>query len=130
MKVLIDENLPPALAKALAALFVGEHQIQHLRERYGPSVTDEEWIKDLHKEGGWVVISGDRRITRNHAEQQFFKSSNLVGSFLSKGLNKAPTIKKMERLMALWSTIEKQASLVSGGAMFELPMRSTKLDQV
>ncbi|MFG6519519.1 hypothetical protein ACGYLX_18950 [Sulfitobacter sp. 1A13496] len=128
--MLIDENLPLALAKALTAIFDGVHEVQHLRQRYGPSVTDTEWIKDLHKEGGWVVISGDRRITRNRAEQQLFKSSNLVGFFLSKGLNKAPITKKMERLMALWPTIEKQVGLVSGGAMFELPMASTKLKQV
>lgn len=127
---MIDENLPPALAKALAALFDGEHKIQHLRERYGPSVTDENWIQDLNSEGGWIVISGDRRIARNNAEKQLFRSSNIVGFFLSRGLNKAPVLKKMERLMALWATIEKQTELVSGGAMFELPMRTAKLKQI
>ena len=29
MKVLIDENLPPALAKGLAALFGDKHEIVH-----------------------------------------------------------------------------------------------------
>lgn len=130
MKVLIDENLPPALAKALAALFNGRHQIQHLRERYGPGVKDVQWIKDLHEEGGWIVISGDRRITRNKAEQRLFRSSNLIGYFLSRGLQKADTCKKMERLMALWSAIELQTTLVSGGAMFELPMKSTRMKQI
>lgn len=130
MKVLIDENLPPALAKALAALFDGEHQVQHLRERYGPGVRDEEWIKDLHREGGWIVISADRRITRNKAEQHLFKSSSLIGFFFSSGLQKADTCRKMERLMALWTTIETQATIVSGGAMFEIPTKTTRIKQI
>jgi hypothetical protein len=128
LKVLIDENLPPALARALAELFAGKHRIEHLRERYGPRVKDEDWIKDLNADGGWIVISGDRRITRSKSEQRLFRSSNLIGFFLSKGLYKAPVTKKMERLMALWDTMEKAAPLISGGAMLELPMRSTRLN--
>ena len=61
VKVVVDENLPPALARALFALFAGEHEIVHLRERFGPRVTDVAWISELSA-GRWVVISGDRRI--------------------------------------------------------------------
>lgn len=59
-----------------------------------------------------------------------FKSSKLVGFFFAPGLQKAKLIKKMERLMALWETIEMQASLVGGGAMFEIPIKSSKLRQI
>ncbi|WP_280109908.1 hypothetical protein [Rhizobium mesoamericanum] len=31
MKVLVDENLPPALARSLHALFSGKHEIIHVR---------------------------------------------------------------------------------------------------
>lgn len=130
MKVLIDENLPPALARSLQALFIGEHEIVHLRDRFGEGVTDSEWIEALNHEGGWIVISGDRRISRNPTERAAFRASNVVGFFLSKGLYKANTVKQMERLLALWPTINTQAPLVAGGAMFELPMRSTKLRQM
>ncbi len=130
MKVLIDENLPPALARSLNALFAGKHEIIHVRERYGPGVKDLQWIAELSAEGRWIIISGDRRITRNKAEYNAFRSSNLVGFFLSKGLYKSPLIKQMERLLALWLTIEAQSALVQGGAMFELPMSSTRLKQM
>lgn len=86
MKVLIDENLPPALAKALHALFEGDHDVVHLRARFGPAVQDREWIETLSAEGRWIVISGDRRITRNRAEYMAFRNSRLVGFFLSRGL--------------------------------------------
>jgi hypothetical protein len=130
LKVLIDENLPPALARSLNALFAGKHEIIHVRERYGPGVKDLQWITELSAEGRWIIISGDRRITRNKAEYNAFRSSNLVGFFLSKGLYKSPLTKQMERLLALWLTIETQSALVQGGAMFELPISSTRLKQM
>lgn len=51
MKVLIDENLPPALARSLDALFASQHEIIHLRSRFGPGVKDVEWITTLSREG-------------------------------------------------------------------------------
>lgn len=130
MKVLIDENLPPRLARSLNALFAEKHEVVHVRERYGPGVKDLQWITELSAEGRWIIISGDRRITRNKAEYNAFRSSSLVGFFMSKGLYKSPLLKQMERLLALWLTIEAQSALVQGGAMFELPMSSTRLKQL
>jgi hypothetical protein len=130
VKVLIDENLPPALARALDALFNGDHEVVHLRARFGPGVKDKDWIEQLSAEGRWIVISGDRRITRNRVEYSAFRNSRLVGFFLSKGLNKARVVKQMERILALWDAIETQSGIVAGGAMFVLPMKSTKLEQL
>jgi hypothetical protein len=130
VKVLVDENLPPALARSLNALFVEKHHIIHIRERYGPGVKDIEWIGELSAEGRWIVISGDRRITRNKTERNAFRASNLVGFFLAPGLAKSPLIKQMERILALWQTIETQSAIVQGGAMFELPMTSVRVKQM
>lgn len=130
MKVLLDENLAPALARALAALFDGEHQVVHLREKFGSGITDERWIGALSHDGRWIVISGDRRITRNRAEYSAFRNSRLIGFFLSKGLNKAKVIKQMERILAMWESIATLADTVEGGAMFELPVKGTRARQL
>lgn len=130
MKVVLDENLSPALAKALAALFDGEHEVVHLREKFGAAVTDREWIGALSADGRWIVISGDRRITRVKSEYQAFRSSRLVGFFLARGIYKSSVVKQMERLLALWTVIEQQAGLIEGGSMFELPQTSSKLRQI
>lgn len=127
---MIDENLPPVMAKALAALFAEKHEIIHVTQKFGRGVKDIEWITTLNAEGRWIVISGDRRIAKNKAEQQAFKTSKLVGFFLAPSLQKSKLTKQMERLMALWETIEKQAELVGGGAMFEIPMKSSRLNQI
>jgi hypothetical protein len=130
VKIIIDENLPPALARALAAIFKGQHEIIHLRDRFGAGVTDIEWIGALNQEGNWVVISGDRRITRNKAEYQAFRASRLIGFFLSAGLQKSKLIKQLERILALWENIEALCSRVEGGAVFELPMKTTRVKQL
>ena len=130
MKFLVDENLAPALARALQALFRDEHEIVHLRDRFGPGVKDVEWIAALSREGRWIVISGDRRITRVKAEYTAFRASRLIGFFMSPALKKARSIKQMERILVLWDAITVVASNVGGGAMFELPMKSTQPRQI
>lgn len=127
MKVVVDENLPPALARALNALFVDEHEVIHIRDRYGPRVTDLQWIPELSSQGSWVVISGDRRIGRNKAELNAFRSSRLIGFFLAAGLQKAPLVKQAERILALWEGIEVLATRTKPGSMFVLPMTSTRI---
>jgi len=130
VKVIVDENLSPALARALNELFAGEHEVVHLWERFGPRFTDLEWIEALSNEGRWAVISGDRRITRNKAEYYAFRQSRLVGFFYSRGLCKAKVTKQAERLIILWDRIEQQFDVIEGGAMFELPMTTTRLRQL
>lgn len=130
MKILIDEHLPPPLARALNALFAGEHEIVHLREKFGPAVQDVEWITALSREGRWIIISADRRITRNRAEYHAFRNSNLVGFFMSSGMYKSKLVKQAERLLALWEPMVELASRMAGGAMFELPMTSSRIKQL
>lgn len=104
-----------------------EHEIVALRDKFLPTIKDVDLIAELSSQGGWVLISGDRRITRNKAEKHAFQSSRIIGLFLSAGLYKSTVLKQAERLIALWPVIETVVPNVSGGAMFELPMKSLKL---
>jgi len=83
---MVDENLPPPLARALAALFVGQHEVVHLRDRFGPKVQDVDWLTALNREGSWVILSADRRITKNKSEQRVFHNSKHIGFFFAPGL--------------------------------------------
>lgn len=127
---MVDENLPPPLARALAALFVEQHEIVHLRDRFGPTVSDVTWLTDLNHDGAWVILSADRRIAKNKAEQRVFRSSKHIGFFFAPGLQKASVLKKMERLMVVWDTIERQVPLVKGGSMFEIQMKGNQLKPI
>jgi hypothetical protein len=75
VKFILDEHLSPALACALNELFKGEHEVVGIRAKFGPGVKDTEWIPSLSKEGSWVVISGDRMITKNRSEYNAFRNS-------------------------------------------------------
>ena len=123
MKVVIDENLSPALARALNALFDGEHEVVHIRDKFGPGVKDVDWIANLSAEGRWIVISGDTSIAKKKAEQAAFRNSRLIGFFLAHALNASKVAKQMQRLLALWEDIGSIAARVAGGAMYELPIK-------
>jgi hypothetical protein len=122
--------MSPAMARAFNELFKRQHDITFLAQKFARDTSDIDWISELSAEGQWIVISGDRRITRNRAEYHAFRNSNLIGFFLSEGLYKAPVTKQMERILALWSNIETVCATVQGGAMFELPLKSTRLRQL
>jgi PIN like domain len=130
LKVIFDHNLSPRIARALCELFKDIHEVWALRDKFPNTVSDEEWIASLSRDDRWVVISGDRRITKNRTEAAAFRTSRLTGFFLSSGLQKAKVIKQTERLLAQWEIIEKQHALVRGGAMFELRERGARLTQL
>jgi hypothetical protein len=108
----------------LNELFGPTDHVTALRDKFGSGVTDAEWIEQLSREGRWVVISADRRITKNRAEFHAFRNSRLIGFFLARGLYKAKLGKQAERIIALWPDISVLAETVEGGAMFELPMKA------
>ena len=123
MKVVVDENLSPALARALNALFAGQHEVAHMRDKFGASVKDVDWIRRLSDEGHWIVISGDANITKRKAEQSAFRNSRLTDFFFAPALNSAKVTKQMQRLLAIWDDIEAIAKPVAPGAMYELPIK-------
>jgi hypothetical protein len=124
VKFILDEHLPPVLARSLNILFKGDHDVIALRDKFGLGVTDLEWIPALSGEGRWVVISGDRRITRNKAEYNAFRASNLIGFFLSASVYKSPINNQAARLLILWDDICQLSGRVQGGAMFEIPAKA------
>ena len=130
MKVLFDHNLSPRLAHALHAILSDQHAIVALRDRFDVRITDVELIAALSQDGNWVVISGDYRITRNRAERQAFQQSRLTGFFMAPALKKLSPIQQLGRLCFLWPNIEKLADATQPGALFELPVRSTRIRQL
>jgi predicted nuclease of predicted toxin-antitoxin system len=81
LKLLLDHNLSPRLAKALDALFV-EHEIIALRDKFLADVTDVDWITALDREGGWAVLTKDIRIRQRPHERAALDRSRIVYFFL------------------------------------------------
>jgi hypothetical protein len=123
VKVFFDHCLSFRLAHALAALMSSEHEIVALQDKFRRDITDIEWIAALNKEGHWIIISGDQRITRNRAERRAFQNSQLTGFFMAPSVKDAPVLKQLERLCALWNNIITLASAAQPGALYELPIK-------
>ena len=73
MKFFLDNNISHRLAAALIALDDrverGDWTVEHLRVRFEQQTEDVTWLEALGREGKWIVISGDIRISRNRAER-------------------------------------------------------------
>lgn len=118
------------MARGLNALFNGNHEIIHIRDKYNTgSLPDEQWIKALGKEKDWCVLTSDINIAKKKPSRQVFLDNNLIGFFLASSLRKLSYSKKVSRILYLWETIETQSLLVNRGC-FELPIKSTKLKQI
>lgn len=106
MKLLVDNNISPLVARTLrAALTEGEGHVEHIRERFGPGVKDEDWLQALGSEGGWAVLTADHRISRRPHEKAIWRSTDLVIFFLEPAFAKLPPREQAGRLILRWEDL-------------------------
>ncbi len=130
MKLLVDNNLPPKLARGLAELFAGDHEIVHIRDKYGTGgLKDDDWIVRLGKEGGWCVLSGDRQIAKKRPSRELFLRNRLIGFFPQASVMRLPFERQASRILYVWPKMISQSETVSSGC-FGIGMKGDRLDQV
>lgn len=125
MRYLIDNNLPPRLANALHALVEDDgDEVLALRDKFDPSVNDEDWISALDTEGDWVIVSADRfrrRSRRNVVERELLRRSNLIVYLLDYRWSRLLLWEKCWRLVRWWPTIRETARSISPGVGYSVP---------
>jgi len=130
LKFLIDNNLPPAIARALNELTKNDgHSVVALKDKFPASAPDVLWISELASEGDWAVVSQDK-FTKGDAERKAFRDSGLAIFCLSRQWGQSTYWSKAENLVRWWPSIIQQASLVKGGAAFRVGWRPGKFDQI
>ncbi len=82
LKLLLDHNLAPRLAKCLQALF-DRHEIVALRDKFATDTPDVDWIRALDRDRGWAVLTRDLRIRTRPHERAVLDSSAIVYFFLA-----------------------------------------------
>jgi hypothetical protein len=122
LKLLLDHNLSPRLAKALNALFV-EHEIIALRDKFSTAVTDVDWITALDREGGWAVLTQDIRIRQRPHDRAALDRSRIVYFFLGGAWRKFTVEETAVRLIRLIPKMAAQVDLADRGR-FELPINA------
>lgn len=123
MKFLLDNNLPPPLARALHELSASEgHTVIHLSEKFPSDTADIEWISVLKAEGDWVVVSQDQ-FRKSDLEKQAFRQAGLTVFCLAKHWSSARYWDKAHQIVRWWPAIMNQSERLMGGAALRVPWR-------
>lgn len=126
MKLLFDNNISPRVARAIHQLVEGDGDIAvALREKFDAATPDVDWINGLANEGGWSVISGDNRITKNRIERAAWLQTDMVGFFLEPSLARLDPLQQTARILFWLPALRNQLALIRGPALFALPLKST-----
>lgn len=125
MKLLLDNNLPPALAHALHELsqkgLDRPSIVVALRDRFAADAPDEEWINALAGEGGWVIVTHDR--FNKGLEREAIRRSGLKVFLLDSSWDHQSFWEKAHCLVRWWPRIVEQAEGIADSAMFRVPWK-------
>ncbi|WP_341960019.1 hypothetical protein [Pseudomonas sp. RC10] len=123
MNFLIDNNLPPSLARALHELCKADgHSVIALRDKFDQRSSDVSWISTLSSEGKWSVVSQDK-FTKGDAERRAFRECGLPIFCLAKQWGQEPYWSKAQNLVKWWPAILHHAELASDGTAFRVAWR-------
>lgn len=130
MKAQIDENLPPALARALNALVaVDGDEVVHVTD-YAKGAPDQELFERAIEDGVQVHITHDHH-HRRPAEREAIARLGLTVFVLAKGWSSLAYYDKAARLIEYWPTMVTTAKIVASGAIFRVPhRRNGRLEQI
>lgn len=120
MRFLLDNNLPPALARALHELTKSDydHTVEHLKDKFPANTPDTEWIEALAKEGDWAVITHDR--FNKGLEREVLRRAGLKVFMLDKSWGNHKFWDKAHQLVRWSPSIMDQSERLDGGAAFRV----------
>ncbi len=126
MKFFLDVCLSVKYAKILKILMDGlNHTILHHSERFPGHITDIEWVGELAKEGGWVIVSADVRITKCPAEREAWHESGLTAFFFDGRFPERNIWVQLEEIARWWPKIIDNLKKAKVGSGFKMPFKGT-----
>lgn len=113
MKFLVDNNLAPALARALSELCrTRESRVEGvfaLKDRFAADTPDNVWISALAAEGGWNIVSADN-FRKGSAEKEIMRRAGFNVFVLQKYWASQQYWPKASQLVLWWPKIIEYAS--------------------
>ena len=122
MKLLVDHNLSPAIARSLQHLYP-DHTFVSLSDRLPPDISDIDWMAELDREGGWAALTKDLRIQFRPHERLALDRSKIVFFFLDGAWRKYSVPETAARLIRLVPLMTKQVDIADRGR-FDLPINA------
>jgi hypothetical protein len=130
VKLFLDNCLATRHARALHAIIEPDgHSVTHLRDRFAADTPDVDWLKQLGKEGDWIIISGDVRIARSAHERAAWHVSGLTVFFLKPGWTNIPPLEQHSKLAHCLQEILKTGQKARAGSGFTVSVQG-KIEQI
>jgi hypothetical protein len=122
LKLLLDENLPPAFARSLDALSAHEAvSVAHVRDFFGAGTSDTKWIREVGEDGGWAIVSGDRRMLTREHELLALRQWRLTTFILAAGWKNMKFWDRAWLLVRWWPQVIATAAGHPAGTIFVIP---------
>ena len=116
MTFFFDNTFPPQLAEILRILGV---DACHLQDSFPADTDDVEWLPVIGGKG-WVVITGDRGISKKPAERRVLEEANVIAVFMAKGFTTKPIFELVSLFIRWWPEIERAVGRVKLGTALEV----------
>jgi len=124
VKLALDENLPPSLARGIHALLEPEAgQAISIPDRFGRGFADLDWIAALHVEGGWAILTTDRKLRTRPHERLALERSGLVVFILAPGWNQEGYWRKAAGIIGWMPSIMDAMASYQPPALLSVPHR-------
>lgn len=120
MKLVFDENLPPALPSALA-LNERSASFAHSIDVVGCGAPDEKIFETLAAEPDAVLVTLDMRQTRTPHIRKALEESGITVVYLADGWADLDNLTRLELFARWFPTIRETISAYERGAWFEVP---------
>jgi hypothetical protein len=120
VRFFFDNHQSPEIVEILQK---AEIDAVHLRDIFDDQgIDDREWIP-IVAERGWILVTGDHRITRRREERRIFRESKLTTFFLAKEYNNKTARVRIRWIFNQWEKIEAAAQKATPGDCFLVPMK-------
>lgn len=116
MTFFFDNTFPPQLVTILKALKV---DARHLQEDFAADTPDVDWLPEVGKRG-WIVVTGDRRISKKPPERKALEEANVIAVFMAKGFTSKPIFDLVASFIKWWPDIERAVAHVKPGTSLEV----------
>ncbi|MBS4046130.1 MAG: DUF5615 family PIN-like protein [Alphaproteobacteria bacterium] len=108
MKIRADEHIAPKIVRAIQMLVLrAGWEISHVRDVHDARTADETWIPRFAREGGQVILSGDRKMLARPHQIKAIAESGVIGVFLSSQWAQAQRHIQAAHLIHCWPEIER-----------------------
>jgi PIN like domain len=133
LKAQLDENLSPALARALHCLAqADEHEVIHVTDLVPRGTPDVDLFAAVLGAKIQIHITQDHH-HRRPIERDAIAAAGLIVFVLDKGWTSQPEFEKAARLIQWWPRIVEHAEAMSPPAVFRVPWKKIgkgKFEQV